>query len=136
MTLAVRSSASGTNGAHSPRSGSPADDLHDLTSTRMDNVLQRIAAARRCRSVGNPLETRGVLESAIMIIGELRAALDLRNGGAIAANVDDLYDYMCRRLKAAGLRNGVVLDEVSHLLQALRCAWAFMPPEVARSIRD
>jgi flagellar secretion chaperone FliS len=135
MTSAVPSHAPGSNSAHSLEGG-PIVGPHDLTWTLMDDVLQRVEAVRE-RSVDSREETRHALQSAIMIIGELRAALDLRHGGAIAANVDDLYDYMCRRLQAAGPRNAVAaLDEVSHLLQALRSAWAFMVAEVAGSIKD
>jgi flagellar protein FliS len=133
MTPAIPSHARGSNGAHSLEGG-PVADPNELTWTLMDEVLRRIEALRE-RCVDNRDETRCVLASTLIMISELRAALDLRQGGAIAANVDDLYDYMCRRLRAASLRNAIVaLDEVSHLLQALRSAWAFMPPEVARNV--
>jgi flagellar protein FliS len=95
----------------------------------MDNVCERIETARDRQ--GNVGETDRLLASAVMILGELRAALDLPRGGSVAASLDDLYDYMCRRLNAADLPHGfAALDEVSHLLHALRSAWAFMPPEV------
>ena len=90
----------------------------------MDTALEQSEDAR---SSGN----EAWLESVVLIIVELRATLDLRRGGAIAANVDDLYDYMCRRLRSAGLPNGLAaLHEVSHLLHALRSAWAFLPTEM------
>jgi flagellar secretion chaperone FliS len=70
-------------------------------------------------------------------IGELRAGLDLHCGGAFAANVDDLYDYMCRRLKTADPGNGLAaLHEVSHLLDALHSAWPYMPDEVRTALRN
>lgn len=101
----------------------------------MDAALERLEAARgwdeECSAAR--VDTHR-LDAAVPIIVELRATLDLHRGGAIAANVDDLYDYMCRRLKSAGLPNGIAaLDEVSHLLHALRSAWAFVPPEVVRA---
>jgi len=68
-------------------------------------------------------------------IGELRAGLDLQCGGAFAANVDDLYEYMCRRLHTA--ENGLAaLHEVSHLLDALHSAWPYMPDEVRTALRN
>ena len=70
-------------------------------------------------------------------LGELRADLDLAGGGAFAANLDDLYGYMGRRLRSAELADGLAaLDEVSHLLEALRTAWAFMPAEVRKASRN
>jgi flagellar secretion chaperone FliS len=98
----------------------------------MDGALERIDAAR-----GPAPRRHRLLQSAVMLIGELRAGLDLHQGGAIAANVDDLYDYMCRRLVAADPENGIAaLDEVSHLLDALRSAWDFMPAEVHSASRN
>jgi flagellar secretion chaperone FliS len=106
--------------------------IHIPVTLLMDGALERIDAARGC-----DLQKPRLLQSAVMLIGELRAGLDLHQGGAIAANVDDLYDYMCRRLDAADLENGIAaLDEVSHLLDALRSAWAFMPAEVRTVSRN
>ena len=173
--------------------GSDADP-HGFIGVLMDGALQRICAAREQLAAGadTPAGARRLLRTAKLILGELRADLDLRGGGAIAANLDDLYDYMARRLGAclsndrrsegaphrAGFRDrfpriagiyeretiaercrcgaaaagdhcsdtllGAVeltdglaaLDEVSHLLDALRTAWAFMPPEVVRSLTE
>lgn len=67
----------------------------------------------------------------------LRAGLDRHCGGAFAANVDDLYDYMCRRLQTAESGNGfAALHEVSHLLDALHSAWPYMPDEVRTALRN
>jgi flagellar secretion chaperone FliS len=108
----------------------------------MDGVLERLEAASELDEDGDPA-AGDLLEAAVLLIRELRAGLDLHSGGAIAANVDDLYDYMCRRLGAC-LRladatdpmNGLAaLHEVSHLLDALRSAWAFMPAEVRAASR-
>jgi flagellar protein FliS len=103
----------------------------------MDGALERIEAAREHLVNGEQPERQSQLRSAVMIISELRADLDLPRGGAIAANLDDLYDYMCRRLRAADLQNGIAaLDEVSHLLDALQSAWNYMPVEVRVASRN
>jgi flagellar protein FliS len=125
MTLAVQSRASVTNSATSSTRERPA-----VTRMLMDGALERIEAAR---GRGEAAQTRQLLQSALVIIGELRTGLDLRGGGVIAASLDDLYDYMCRRLGADGFAS---LDEVSHLLEALRTAWPFMPAEVRTVSRN
>ena len=110
----------------------------------MDGALERIEAAREHLVNGEQPERQSQLRSAVMIISELRADLDLPRGGDIAANLDDLYDYMCRRLGAserlrgaADLQNGIAaLDEVSHLLDALQSAWNYMPVEVRVASRN
>jgi flagellar secretion chaperone FliS len=83
---------------------------------------------------------RQIRKSTVMLmaqIGELRAGLDLHCGGAFAANVDDLYEYMCRRLNTAEPGKGLAaLHEVSHLLDALHSAWPYMPDEVRTALRN
>jgi flagellar secretion chaperone FliS len=129
MTLAVQSRASVTNSATSSTRERPA-----VTRMLMDGALERIEAAR---GHGEAAQTRQLLQSAVAIIAELRTGLDLLHGGVIAASLDDLYDYMCRRLGAALAQNGIAsLEEVSHLLEALRTAWPFMPAEVRTASRN
>jgi flagellar secretion chaperone FliS len=137
MTSALLINGPVTNSTLAYRGGlSPAAGL-------MDGVLERLEAASELDEDGDPAGAGDLLEAAVLLIRELRAGLDLHSGGAIAANVDDLYDYMCRRLGAC-LRladatdpmNGLAaLHEVSHLLDALRSAWAFMPAEVRAASR-
>jgi flagellar protein FliS len=106
-------------------------DPYGIARFLMDGALERIEAAREHLVNGEQPERQAQLRSAVMILSELRGDLDLPRGGPVAANLDDLYDYMCRRLKVADLQNGIAaLDEVSHLLDALQSAWNFMPAEV------
>jgi flagellar protein FliS len=117
--------------------GGPAVNPYGIARLLMDGALERIEAAREHLVNGGQPERQSQLRSAVMIISELRADLDLPRGGAIAANLDDLYDYMCRRLRAADLQNGIAaLDEVSHLLDALQSAWNYMPVEVRAASRN
>ena len=54
-------------------------------------------------------------------------------GGTVAAHLDDLYDYMTRRLLHANATNDVeVLDEVATLLRELRSAWTAVAGVPAR----
>ena len=117
--------------------GGPAVNPYGIARLLMDGALERIEAAREHLVNGEQPERQSQLRSAVMIISELRADLDLPRGGAIAASLDDLYDYMCRRLRAADLQNGIAaLDEVSHLLDALQSAWNYMPVEVRAASRN
>ena len=103
----------------------------------LEGVWERVVAARDHHQAGNTAEKRVILESARMLLNELRTDLDLFTGGAVAANLDDLYDYMGRRLRAADLQNGIAaLDEVSYLLEALHSAWVFLPAEARSASRN
>ena len=115
--------------------GVAAADPHRLVVMLMDGALDRIARARGCIENGALQEKNELLASAVAIVDELRVSLDLKAGGPIAANLDDLYDYMCRQLVKANLNNRVeTLDEVSHLLGEIRSAWIALPAE-ARALR-
>jgi flagellar secretion chaperone FliS len=121
--LAAYSSAS----AHG---GVAAADPHRLIVMLMDGALERISTARGCIARGDTVEKARLLNRAVSIIGELRNSLDVKGGGQIAANLGELYDYMCRRLLKASSENRVeLLDEVSNLLHEVRGAWVAIPKE-------
>jgi flagellin-specific chaperone FliS len=101
MPVAITFRASASHGSHPFGKGGPAVDPYGVARLLMDGALERIEAAREHLVNGEQPERQSQLQSAVMIIGELRADLDLPAGGAIAANLDDLYDYMCRRLGCA-----------------------------------
>jgi len=64
----------------------------------------------------------------VAIIDELRNCLDFKAGGALATNLDSLYEYMCQRLMQASASNKPEwLDEVSRLLTEIRSAWLQIP---------
>jgi flagellar protein FliS len=137
MTLVAHSRTSVACGSVSVRGSSAVTDPHGLIEMLIDGALERIARARGRLEERRLAEKSVLLRSAVVIIAELRANLDLRAGGAIAANLDDLYDYMCRQLEAANLQNRIAtLDEVSHLLNAIRSVWVAMPAEVRAGPRD
>ena len=119
-------------------------DPHGFIGVLMDGALQRIRDAREQLAYGPDAAEwtasagpARLLRTAKVILSELRADLDLAGGGTFAANLDDLYGYMGQRLRAAErLDSLAALDEVSHLLEALRAAWAFMPAEVRKASRN
>ena len=110
--------------------GVAASDPHRLIVMLMDGALERIATARGCMQRNETAEKARLINRAVSIVGELRNSLDLRNGGQIAANLAELYDYMCRRLLRATTENRLeMLDEVSSLLHEIRGAWLAIAPE-------
>jgi flagellar protein FliS len=110
--------------------GVAAADAHRLIVMLMDGALERIATARGCLIRGEMAEKARLLNRAVSIIGELRSSLDPKSGGQIAANLGELYDYMCRRLLKATAENRVeMLDEVTKLLGDIRTAWVTIPNE-------
>jgi len=91
-----------------------------------DGALAAIADGRAHMVAGSTAPKGRALGKAIGIIDEgLKAALDPSQGGAIARQLMDLYDYIAQRLLLGNARNDVgLLDEATRLLGELRDAWA------------
>lgn len=114
----------------STHGGVAAADPHKLIVMLLDGAMERIAMARGCMERNDIGGKAQLLNRAIQIIGELRGSLDLAKGAEIAANLDALYDYACRRLLHGSLKNSPdALEEVSKLLRELRSAWVQIPKE-------
>mgnify|MGYP001556679163 CR=1 FL=1 len=72
-----------------------------------------------------------LLHSAVILIAELRGSLDRQKGGPLAHNLNNLYEYMTRRLMHANLNSDpAAVGEVIGLLGEIRGAWAAIGPEV------
>jgi flagellar protein FliS len=106
-------------------------DPHTLILMLMNGALDSMAAARGSVERGAVEEKGRSLSRAIAIIDGLRASLDRSASPALADNLDDLYDYMGRRLLHANLRDDIAaIDEVAGLLREIRSAWESIPPEL------
>ena len=135
MSAHSRTSTLGAYQSVAAHGGVAAADPHRLIVMLMDGALDRIAQARGCMEHGAAGDKNKLLSSATAILDELRFSLDLKAGGTIAANLDDLYDYLCRQLVKANLTNRTaILDEVTQLLNEIRSAWITLPAE-ARALR-
>lgn len=78
------------------------------------------------------IEARGLaISKAIDIITNgLKASLDVEQGGNLAQQLADLYEYMTLRLLHANLRNDrAALDEVLALLEEIHSAWREIPSD-------
>lgn len=97
---------------------------HRLIQMLMEGGLTRLAQARGAMERGQFAMKGELIGKAIGIIGGLRAGLNLEEGGELALNLDNLYDYMSRRLLEANLKNSVEpLDEVADLLRNVKSGW-------------
>jgi flagellar protein FliS len=113
--------------------GVESADPHGLITLLMDGALERLVTARGHMQRGEIGPKGEVIGRCIEIIGGLRDALDPKVDTPLVGQLDQLYDYMSRRLLHANLRNDVAaLDEVSALLQKVRNSWVMVPMEVRR----
>ena len=105
--------------------GVVAASPHQLIVMLYEGAELAVRMAIRHMNEGDMAKKSAAISKAIAIILEgLRAALDVKQGGDIAQQLDSLYDYMNKRLMLAHLNNQTApLEEVLGLLRELRGAW-------------
>ncbi len=104
---------------------------HRLVQMLMEGVLDKIATAKGHVIRHDFAEKSRYISWAISIINGLRGGLDLNVGGELAVNLDNLYEYMGRRLfEANRLNDAPILDEVTSLMIEIKGAWDALPDRV------
>lgn len=104
---------------------------HRLVQMLMEGALDKVATAKGCIERGDLEGKSKQLTWAMSIVNGLRSSLDMESGGPIAANLDDLYTYMTRRMIDASVANDAdALAEVIDLMLEIKGAWDAMPEEV------
>jgi flagellar protein FliS len=90
-----------------------------------DGALRFVHQARDRYRDGDPAGGNAAILRAEKILLELMSSLDLSAGGALAASLLNIYQYLFERVASARREHGgVSLDEVARLLSDLRGAWA------------
>ncbi len=108
-------------------------DAHGLVLMVLNAAMERLASARGCIERHDVASKAKLLHSCVTLVAELRGSLNLAQGGTLAQNLDDLYDYMTRRLLLANAENNIAcIMEVERLLGEIRAAWVQIGPEVRK----
>lgn len=102
---------------------------HRLVSMLFDGALDAMTQARGAIQSGNTEVKNRALSRAVRILDEgLKAGLNLQ-AGPLAADLGDLYAYLCMRLTQANLRHDAsAIEECQRLLAPVRDAWASIGP--------
>lgn len=116
------------------QSGVAYADPHRLIQMLMEGALDKLSIAKGCIERDDVAGKGSHISWAISIIDGLRMSLDKDAGGEIANNLDDLYDYMGRRLLQANLNNDIaMLNEVSSLIREIKSAWDAIPEDIIKA---
>ncbi len=104
---------------------------HHLVAMLFEGWMEAVAQARGALRAGDATIKGEAIGRAVRIIDEgLRAGLDLKSGGTLARDLNELYGYLTLRLTLANLRNDeAALDECQRLMRPLQEAWAAISPE-------
>ena len=113
-------------------SGILAASPHQRISMLFDHYQAAIRMVRLQMQAGNVAEKGKAITRAINIVSRgLRAALDLEQGGEMARQLDDLYDFVVRLLLRAHLENDEAsLNSAAELLGPIASAWNAIGPEI------
>ena len=98
---------------------------HGLVALLFEGFMAAVHRAKGAIRQGDIASKGQAISHAVRIIDEgLKAALDLKAGGKLAADLSDLYAYVCVRLIQANLNSDeAALDECVALVSPLRDAW-------------
>ncbi len=98
---------------------------HQMVAMLFDGYMESLAQARGAIRNGDTGAKGVAIGRAVRIVEEgLRAGLDLKAGGSLARDLDDLYAYLAMRLTLANLHNDeAALDECHQLVLPLQEAW-------------
>lgn len=99
---------------------------HQRIVMLFDGYQTSIRLARLHLQAGNIAEKGHAITKAINIVSQgLRASLDHEQGGEIAEQLDQLYDYIVRLLLRANLNNDeAALITAAELLENIAAAWS------------
>jgi len=131
MSSANAQSALKEYGKVSVQSGASYASPHRLILMLIDGALEKISSAKGFMQRNDIASKGNYISWAISIIEGLRLSLDNDAGGEVAENLENLYEYMGRRLLEANLNNDEsMLDEVSDLLNTIKSAWLEIPVDM------
>lgn len=98
---------------------------HQLVALLMEGLLKSVGAARAALKRGDIAVKGQQITRAVRILDEgLKPALNLAQGGDLAANLNGLYGYCSLRLTEANLRNDdAALADVVRVIEPLADGW-------------
>ncbi|MGL5343075.1 MAG: flagellar export chaperone FliS [Plesiomonas sp.] len=104
---------------------------HKVILMLLSGAIERLVQAKAAMQMGNIAVKGERLGKAVAIIANLQACLSEEEGGDIAKNLAQLYEYMQTQLLSANLNNDVkTLDEVMVLLTEIKTGWESIPTEL------
>lgn len=99
-----------------------------LIQMLFDGLIESLATAKG-HILNHSIEDKSkALARAGRIVVGLQGALDFERGGELAANLNELYAYVTRRLFHVNAHNDLeALDEVETLMKDIAQAWQTLP---------
>jgi flagellar protein FliS len=98
---------------------------HRLIQLLMEGALARLIGAQAAIERGDSATKGALIGKAMGIISGLRSSLDMNvQDSSLPENLDNLYDYMGRRLLIASTQSDpAIIAEVIELLKTIKSGW-------------
>ncbi|MAR19157.1 MAG: flagellar export chaperone FliS [Rhodobacteraceae bacterium] len=113
----------------------PYADSVQLIQMLFDGLMTSLADAEGHFERNDIKGKHDAIGRSTKIIVGLQGALDFNQGGELATNLSDLYDYCVRRLLKANIRNDIDgIKEVRSLLNEIKGAWEEIPQLLNKDI--
>jgi flagellar secretion chaperone FliS len=130
MFAPFKSQASAYSNIH-VETGVTTADPHALVGMLLDGAIDAIGRGIGALERGDiPAKCKAVTHAVRIVDEGLKAALDKKSGGAVAATLDDLYACVLFRLTEANLKNDAqLLCDCIELLAPMRDAWNAIKPQ-------
>jgi flagellar protein FliS len=105
-----------------------SSDQLDMIKLLFNALIDSVVDAESHLMNRRPEAKGNAVSKAQNILLGLRATLDFEQGGEVARNLDDLYDYCLRRLTHAHVSNDqAAFREVRDLMHSIKEAWHLTP---------
>lgn len=110
-------------------------DAHQLVTLLYEALVQALNSTKHAMQAKDVAAKGKAIGRAVRLIEEgLKAGLNDAQGGELALNLRNLYDYCIVRLSEANLKSDeAMVDEVVGLIQPLAQAWTQIRSEVMAS---
>ena len=106
----------------------------ELIQMLFDGLIESLSTAKGHIQHNNVSEKSKAIARASRIVLGLQGALDFEKGGDLATNLNELYNYVTRRLLHVNARNDLkALEEIHGLMTEIRSAWETVPALIPRT---
>jgi len=103
---------------------------HKIVQMLMAGAIERLIQGKAAMQAGNIPVKGERLGKALDIIISLRSCLSMYDGGDIAKNLDQLYEFMITQISAANHKNDPQpIDDVIDIIREIKSAWDQIPNE-------
>lgn len=103
---------------------------HKVVQMLMAGAIERLIQGKAAMLQNNVAVKGERLGKALDIIISLRSCLSMDDGGDIAKNLDQLYEFMITQITSANSTNNPEqLDDVIDIVREIKSAWDQIPTE-------